>query len=115
MSASAFRDLMEPGPAIRVLADVTFLSFRDGGEGVVIRAPYRPNHNFGDPDNREFYVGQVELPVGDLMEPGASREVVITFLNGPGLRDLLKSGRSWRIQEGTKLVASARVLSLLEE
>ena len=114
MSAFAFRDLMEPGPAIRVLAHLTFLSFRDGGEGVVIRAPY-PNHNFGDPDTREFYIGQVELPVGDLVEPGASREVVITFLNGPGLRELLKVGRSWRIQAGTKLVASARVLALLEE
>jgi len=115
MSAFEFRDLMEPGPAIRVLADLTFLSFRDGGEGVVIRAPYRPNHNFGDPDNREFYIGQVELPVGDLVEPGASREVVITFLNGPGLRELLKVGCSWRIQAGTKLVASARVVALLEE
>jgi|GEM_PF-5178204 len=45
--------------------------------------------------------------------PGESKEVDIEFLNGPGLMDALRSGRSWRIQEGPKLVATATLIEIL--
>lgn len=107
------------GPAgekpIRVLARVAVLATADGGRKGPFSGPYRPNHNFGGPSDRIFYAGQIEVPGGTWIHPGETHELVITFLNGPGLSDLLQVGRSWRIQEGPKHVATGEVLAILAE
>ena len=56
-------------------------------------------------------MGQVEIPAGTLIAPGETRDLMITFLSGEGLSELLQVGRRWRIQEGPRLVANAHVLS----
>lgn len=114
MSAFAFTDLLgpvDPKPA-RVLARISVLDTDKGGRSTPFKSQYRPNH-FGGPEDNRFYVGQVEFSDAAMIHPGEVREVVITFLNGPGLADLLHVGRTWRIQEGAKLVATGEVLQVL--
>jgi translation elongation factor EF-Tu-like GTPase len=113
MSVFAFQDQLEPGPPIKVLARISVLRSQDGGRSAPFAGPYRPNHNFGSPDGRVFYIGQVEVPVGTLIYPGETHDLAITFLNGRGLSELLQVGRRWRIQEGPRLVATAEVLAVL--
>lgn len=115
MEAFAFHDLLGPGEPIKVLARVSFLSAVDGGRATPLAGSYRPNHNFGSATDREFYIAQVEVPAGALIRPGETHDLAITFLNGLGLSDLLQVGRSWRIQEGPRHVATAQVLALLGE
>ena len=116
MSAFAFVDLMysEPQPPLAVKARLSFVRTEDGGRQSEIRSGYRPNHNFGSPDGREFYIGQVDFGDGGI-QPGESREVVIRFIAGPGLKERLHVGQAWRIQEGPKLVATGTVLEVLGE
>jgi elongation factor Tu len=108
----AFSDFVDDGKPIDVVADIRFLSTNEGGKSCAVRAHYRPNHNFGSPDNRAFYIGQVEVAAGDEIAPGESRRVPIRFLSGRGLRELLFQGREWRVQEGSKLVAIARLVEV---
>jgi translation elongation factor EF-Tu-like GTPase len=95
-----------------VLARVSVLSTEDGGKAGPFGEKYRPNHNFGDAVNRDFYIGQIEVPAGVWVYPGQSKEFQITFLSGPGLSQHLFIGNRWRIQEGAKLVAIGEVLKV---
>jgi translation elongation factor EF-Tu-like GTPase len=113
MSEIIFDELRPAGDApLRVMARVRVISSEEGGKRKPFTARYRPNHNFGSPENRHFFIGQLEVAEGDWVHPGETRDLVITFLNVVGLDELLKVGRVWRIQEGSRLVATAEVLSL---
>lgn len=117
MSVFAFTDLLGPTNSrpIRVLARISVLDTGKGGRKTPFKSRYRPNHNFGGPEDNRFYIGQVEFSDVALIHPGEIREVIITFLSGPGLADLLQVGRTWRIQEGPKLVANGEVLQVFAE
>jgi translation elongation factor EF-Tu-like GTPase len=115
--AFSFYDELRPagtGP-IRVLARLHVLTAAEGGKQGPFRAVYRPNHNFGLPEDRHFFVGQVEVPKGEWVHPGETREFTISFLNVVGLAEQLTEGRRWRIQEGPRLVAMAELLAILPE
>lgn len=115
MELFAFIDLLEGGPSPRVLARLSFLSAEEGGRSGPCWGGYRPNHNFGGPDDRQFYIGQVQVPEGEVVRPGETRNLEVCFLHGPGLAELLQVGRQWRVQEGKKLVANAEILEVLSE
>ena len=117
MKAFAFTDVIEPAgdKPIRVLARISVLRTEDGGRKGPFTTLYRPNHNFGGPSDRVFYIGQVEVPEGSWVHPGETRDLVVTFLNVRGLSDFLHMGRTWRIQEGPKHVATGEVLAVLAE
>ncbi len=110
MEAFSFSDLVEPGEPIKVLARVSVLASEAGGKSRPFTKNYRPNHNFGAPENTQFYIGQVEVPEGAWVYPGETHDLEITFLRGPGLNELLQVGSVWRIQEGKQLVAKAQLL-----
>lgn len=110
MEAFSFSDLVEPGEPIKVLARVSVLASEAGGKSRPFTKNYRPNHNFGAPENTQFYIGQVEVPEGAWVYPGETHDLEVTFLRGPGLNELLQVGSVWRIQEGKQLVAKAQVL-----
>lgn len=57
--AFAFHDLLGSGTPIQVLARVIFLRSEDGGRVYPFADKYRPNHNFGSPDDCTFYIGQI--------------------------------------------------------
>lgn len=115
METFAFTDLLGSGNPIRILARVSLLTTAAGGRTTPFTDKYRPNHNFGSPDSREFYIGQINVPADTLIYPGETHDLYIIFLNGVGLNDILKVGRIWRIQEGNRLIANAKVLEVLEE
>ena len=98
---------------IRVLARISVLSTAEGGRQGPFKAPYRPNHNFGDADNHILYIGEVEVPEGTSIQPGEVVELMVRFLNVRGLSEKLTIGRTWQIQEGPKLVATGEVLKVL--
>jgi translation elongation factor EF-Tu-like GTPase len=91
---------------------LSFLSTEEGGRKTEAFSGYRPNHNFGEPSGREFYVDQIIFPLNESIKPGQSKKVDIEFLNGPGLMDALRSGKPWRIQEWPKLVATAELIEI---
>ena len=115
VAAFSFVDLLEDGPPHHVLARVSFLRTEEGGRREPCPERYRPNHNFGDAENRQFYIGQLQIPAGELVSPGETRDLEVVFLNGRGLSELLSVGRRWRIQEGARLVAKAEVLEVRGE
>jgi hypothetical protein len=100
---------------VNVRALVSFLASHEGGRTADVRLTYRPINNFGGPDNRESWFGQICLAPGDKISPGESREVVFQFNTVPALLAALTPGRRWRIQEGAQLVATATVLEILGE
>lgn len=97
---------------IIVSARLALVPTNEGGRKSPILDKLRPNHNFGDADNRSMYIGQIELGEGQSLAPGESRQVIVRFLNVRGLREQLTVGRVWRIQEGMKLIGTAEVLSV---
>ena len=106
-------DVIDDKPII-IKARVQLLSTEDGGRHtpIVGGVPFRPNHNFGDSENRNFYIGQINFEKDDLVNPGDERNVEIIFLNVKGLRDLLIVGVFWRIQEGPTVIATGEVLEI---
>ena len=117
MEVYRFTDVLEPAgkEPIRVLARVSVVPTEQGGRKGLFTANFRPNHNFGGPDDRMFYIGTVDVPDETWVHPGETRELPVTFLNVRGIAELLQVGRKWRIQEGGRLIANAEVLSLLHE
>jgi translation elongation factor EF-Tu-like GTPase len=102
-------------PEVRVRATVTLLGSAHRGRTSRPGARWRPNHNFGGADGTSFYIGQVEFDSGEGIEPGESAAALVRFLDGPGLREALQPGRTWRIQEGPTLVGTATVSEVLGE
>jgi hypothetical protein len=102
-------------PGINVRATVTLIPTAKRGRRSDSHVRWRPNHNFGRPDGRAFYIGQVEFESADMIEPGETQAVLIRFFDGPGLRENLQPGRTWRIQEGPNLIATAKLLEVLGE
>jgi hypothetical protein len=114
MPGFVFGDFMytdgRPGPTVR--ASITLLPNVERARRTDNIVRWRPNHNFGHPDGRSFYVGQVEIDSGEIIAPGETRIALVRFIDGPGLRDNLVPGRLWRIQEGPNLVATATILEV---
>ena len=112
-----FSDELRPtdGLPVRAIARLHVLTAEEGGRRGPFCGGYRPNHNFGGPENRNFFIGQIEVPEGEWVHPGETRELTITFLNVAELAEHLSVGTRWRIQEGERLVASAELLSILPE
>ena len=110
----AFRyfDYLDDGPPARVFARISVLRTENGGRQSPFTTHFRPNHNFGDEENARFYIGQVEVPRGEWVFPGETRNLWIEFLSGPHLVENLTIGRKWRIQEGPRLVAMAEILEI---
>lgn len=99
---------------ILIEAAISLLATDQGGKERPITKNYRPNHNFGSPDNRNMFIGQVELEEGEFLYPGQTRNLVVTFLNVRGLRKNLTIGAEWRIQEGLRLVGFGVVKRVFE-
>jgi translation elongation factor EF-Tu-like GTPase len=104
-------DIVDDKPIV-VRATLAMVPTDVGGRVGPFSKGLRPNHNFGSPDDRFFYIGQIEVPEGELVYPGETRELRVTFLNARGLIDLLKLGRTWRIQEGPKLIGTGTVVAI---
>jgi len=61
-----------------------------------------------------MFIGKIGLNEGELLFPGQTRDLVVTFLNVEGLAEKLKVGTEWRLQEGIRLVGTARIKRVIE-
>ena len=106
-------DVIDDKP-IKIIAKVSLFKTEEGGRHtpVVGAVAFRPNHNFGSAENRNFYIGQINFEKDDLVKQGEERKVEIVFLNVRGLKELLRIGTEWRIQEGPTLIAIGEVLKV---
>lgn len=99
---------------VRVLARITTLPAEESGQSAPIFSGVRPNHNFGSAEANEFFIGQVQFIGREKLAPGETCDAEIMFIPGPGLDDFLVEGRAWRLQFGSRLIATAIVLSRLD-
>jgi translation elongation factor EF-Tu-like GTPase len=97
---------------VKVEATLSLLPTSESGRTAPIGRGYRPNHNFGSASDRSMYVGEVLLQDQEWLFPGESAQVAVCFMEAPGLALFLQPGRTWRIQEGARLVAIATLLRL---
>jgi len=104
-------DIVDEKP-IRVLAKIALTPQNEGGRHGPFTKGFRPNHNFKGPENTFFFIGQIEVSENEWVYPGETRELFVTFLNARGLRELLTPGRVWRIQEGSKFIATGTVIAV---
>ncbi|MBP8256031.1 MAG: hypothetical protein KAX37_01815 [Opitutaceae bacterium] len=104
-------DIKDDKPIV-VRATIALAAQDKGGRHGPFTKGFRPNHNFGGPDDRFFFIGQIEVEDGDWVYPGETRELKITFLNARGLSELLVPGRTWRIQEGPRLIGTGTVIEI---
>ena len=100
---------------IIVLARIRLLTAEEGGRNspVTSACKFRPNHNFGEPDNRNFFIGQVEISENETLFLGEPKDLLITFFNVRGLIENLIVGRKWRIQAGSELWGIGEVLKVV--
>lgn len=98
---------------IRIRARIELLPSSDGGRTAPVRGSYRPNHNFGGPEDREMTVGFLDFADGQSLSPGETTEIEMTLWPRPGLTENVLPGRTWRIQEGGRLVGFGIVLEVL--
>jgi hypothetical protein len=61
-----------------------------------------------------MFIGQIEIPEGEALRSGETRDLTITFLSPELIAGELRPGREWRLQEGLTLVGTALVLEILE-
>ena len=114
MSMFAFTDnldIIDDKPIV-VSATIALFAQDKGGRPGPFTKGFRPNHNFCGPDDRFFFIGQIEVEEGDWVYPGETREFKVTFLNARGLCELLFPGRIWRIQEGPRLIGTGTVIEI---
>jgi elongation factor Tu len=99
--------------SIVTMARIRLLSPAEGGKTRPVSGRWLPNHNFSGPDGSETVIGIVDLTGHDEVRPGESVDAQVQFLGQPGLREMLRPGREWRIQEGRRLVGVGTVLAVL--
>ena len=98
---------------LHVRAQITLLRTDEGGRETPVMGSYRPNHNFFGAENRNMAVGFIEVPQGQVLHPGESIKVELTFFPWPQLAAELRPGRQWLIQEGATVVGTGTILEVL--
>jgi len=99
--------------SIKVEAIVSLLSCNESGRKIGITSGYRPNHNFGGPDNNEMRIGQISVENDEWIKPGESKVVKIHFIMPEGYVIDLFQGLTWRIQEGGRLVGNGNITKVI--
>jgi len=99
---------------VDVIARIALLPTDAGGREQPLTGvhPYRPNHNFFDPDNIVMCMGELAVSDGQVIYPGDIFDCPVRLILHPEIADTIEPGRKWRIQEGKRLVANAEVIEL---
>ena len=98
---------------IQIRASLSLLTSEEGGRSTPATYKFRPNHNFGNSENINFFIGQIDPISTEWIHPGETKDVTVTFMNVRGLKEELYVGRKWRIQMGTLLIGYAVINEFL--
>ena len=96
--------------SIMVEAELSLLPSSVSGRTSGITSKYRPNHNFGSPENNEMRMGEITVPNNKWIEPGQTANVLIHFTMPDGYVIDLKPGLRWRVQEGGNHVGNGKII-----
>ena len=106
-------DVEDNFSTVRVSALFTMLPADESPGTRSVTSGLRPNHNFFGPENRDMCMGQVEVVDDEWIQPGETREVVITFLLLPKWQKAVKPGFKWCIQAGGQHFANGEIIEIL--
>ncbi|RUL63174.1 hypothetical protein EKH79_12245 [Dyella dinghuensis] len=98
---------------IRVLARVQMIATKDGGRSEPVVSGYRSISTFHGARGLVSCSSQFELEENRWVYPGDNTEVIVSFMNGTEIADVIQAGRKWTIHERGKLVGYGEVITLL--
>ena len=98
--------------AYNFTALLTLLPTENGGRTRPVYDSYRPAFSFG---SKNHISGEISFPDDDAVEPGSTAIAKIKLLPSKHIRQNLKSGDSFTILEGNKLVGTGVIQNVLEE
>ena len=99
----------------KVLAEISLLPAGLSGRSSGITSGYRPNHNFGGPDNHLMRMGSIAVQGNAWINPGECKEAEVLFIFPAGCEIALHEGLEWRIQEGDRHVGNGKVKRVLDD
>ena len=98
---------------LEIKAKVKLLTTEEGGRKTGFISGYRPNHVFEYNKQGEIlqtYIGDLVFDGQDLIEPGEEKEVTVRFIPSQPIEKYLRTGRTWWLHEGSKLIGEAKVI-----
>jgi hypothetical protein len=99
-----------------IRAKLTLYTTESGGRTHGIKSGYRPNHVMQYPSDPKkplnTLIGQVEFDK-EIIPPGETEIVTITFIVNDEIVSLFTIGRIWWIHEGSRKVGEAEVLEII--
>lgn len=98
--------------AYNFIAILTLLPTENGGRKRPVFDSYRPSFSFS---SKNLISGEISFPHCDILVPGSTAIANIKLLPSRHIRQNLKSGDSFTILEGNKLVGTGVIQNILEE
>jgi translation elongation factor EF-Tu-like GTPase len=98
--------------AYNFTAILTLLPTQNGGRKRPVFDNYRPSFSFS---SKNLISGEISFPEKDQVDPGTTAIAHIKLLPSKIIRHNLKSGDSFTILEGNKLVGTGVIKDILEE
>jgi translation elongation factor EF-Tu-like GTPase len=98
--------------AYNFTAILTLLPTQNGGRKRPVFDNYRPSFSFS---SKNLISGEISFPEKDQVDPGTTAIARIKLLPSKIIRHNLKSGDSFTILEGNKLVGTGVIKDILEE
>lgn len=92
-------------------ATITFLTTEEGGRRGPAASGYRPNHDFGLP--QELNDAQHEYLDRDWVHPGESVQALLWLLAPERQVGRLHPGFEFTVQEGARIIGHGRVVAVL--
>lgn len=98
--------------AYNFTAILTLLPTANGGRKRPFYDNYRPSFSFS---SKNHISGEISFPNQDLVEPGATAIANVKLLPSKHIRHNLKTGDSFTILEGNKLVGTGVIQQMLKD
>jgi translation elongation factor EF-Tu-like GTPase len=94
-------------------AEIYALPTEDGGRRTPMQSGYRPNHNFGLPE--ELNDAQHEYPHGGKLAPGETGVALLRLLAPKRQHKRLFENMEFTVQEGGRIVGRGRITKVLKD
>jgi hypothetical protein len=100
---------------IVVKAQISMKAIEDAGRETGFKYGYRLNNVFAMPENLkglQTYIGDIRFENQELINPGETKIVTVRFLNVPPIRQYIKVGQKWFINEGARTLGYGEILDI---
>jgi translation elongation factor EF-Tu-like GTPase len=100
---------------IIVKARISMKKTEEGGRTSGFASGYRPNHVFELPEDSRMliaYIGDIQFDGQKLVYPGETTIVTVRFLKQQPIKNYMKVGQKWFINEGARNVGAGEILEV---